>query len=83
MSRLIDRPIRVTVAENGHPRRFFWRGKQYRVRRILELWLDIGAWWEGEPEKAFWRVETSEGGIFELYRERQDPQTWYLYKIYD
>jgi len=83
MSRLINSPVRVSASSRGHPKRFFWRGKTHHIHRILEIWSDIGAWWQGEQEKVFWRLETHDGGIFELYREREDSQTWYLYKIYD
>jgi hypothetical protein len=83
MSRLIDKPVRVAASSQGRPRRFFWRGKSHKIHRVLEIWLDIGAWWQGEQEKVFWRLETRTGGVFELYHESEDKQTWFLYKIYD
>jgi len=83
MSRLINNQIRVIASSRGQPKRFFWRGKTHQIHRILEIWLDIGAWWQGEQEKIFWRLETDTGGIFELYQEREPEQTWVLYKIYD
>ncbi|MEW6662909.1 MAG: DUF6504 family protein [Bacillota bacterium] len=80
MGRLINRPVPVTTDPEGRLLQFRWRGSWFNVA-ILEEWRDTGAWWQGEQEKVFYRVE-GVGGVFELYRETPGSR-WYLYKIYD
>lgn len=77
-------PRRVAVATDGagHPR-WLWPGRDGRraVAEVLEVWPDVGAWWDGEPEKVFYRVLLAGGTVCEIYR---DPAgAWYLYRVYD
>lgn len=82
MSKLIDRPIpRPMLGRERQPLLFTWRGQQYRVREVLDTWRDIGAWWEGEAEREYWRVETEDGGVWELWRNASGQ--WGLYRVYD
>lgn len=48
---------------------------------ILDSWRDTGAWWDGELEKTFWRVETSGGGVFELWQDTAGA--WGLWRVWD
>ncbi|MDI6710105.1 MAG: DUF6504 family protein [Thermoanaerobacterales bacterium] len=82
MPRLIDRPVTVSVSACGLPECFSWRGRTYRVTRLLDLWRETGRWWAGERPRFFYRVAAGEKGVFELYREEGAP-AWYLYKAYD
>ncbi|MGB9886993.1 MAG: DUF6504 family protein [Moorellales bacterium] len=77
----MDRPLRVQ-AEGGVPRAFWWRGRRYAVAEVLERWRDVGRWWEGEAPRVFFRLQTTGGGLWELYRELGE-NSWHLYKIYD
>lgn len=52
------------------------------VEKILERWRDTGCWWEGESEKAFFRVLCQDGGIREIYCDLTSQQ-WFLYRVYD
>ncbi|MFS8523767.1 MAG: DUF6504 family protein [Limnochordales bacterium] len=96
--RLIDVPVRVIFAENGRPRptplasprtafrrqpaAFEWRGRTYRIARIVDRWRYVGRWWLGEGEWRFMKVETTDGGLFELYFDTAADE-WRLYRIYD
>jgi hypothetical protein len=82
MARIINRPADVTMGPGSAPVGFKWAGGRYRVREVLDRWLEAGRWWEQETEKVTWRVTTVEGGMFEL---TFDPaaKRWMLYKAYD
>ncbi|RJX20100.1 MAG: hypothetical protein C4570_04365 [Ammonifex sp.] len=73
---------KIKVGGKDLPGSFSWRGKTYTVRAILEAWKDTGRWWEGEPPKLFFRVETADGGLWEVYLDTAD-ESWHLYKVYD
>ena len=80
--RLVERPLTLASSSAGRPQSFSWRGKSHIVMTIPESWADTGAWWEGEPEKIFYRLLVDDGGLYELYQERISGR-WYLYKVYD
>jgi hypothetical protein len=84
--RLLDLPLTVRTSPDGCLAGFVWRGKSYRVAERVDLWREVGAWWEGEPEKTFLVVRTEPAGVFELYRTGPvpgGPPVWHLYKVYD
>lgn len=71
MSRLVDTEIPSPVLDaERRPLFFTWRSWRFRVQKWLEYWHDTGAWWEGEKEKRFWRVEREGGGIMDLRKGR-------------
>lgn len=79
--KIIDKPITVVTRKLKIPQSFTYRGTQ-QVEKILDFWLEAGEWWEGQPERAVYRVRTKGGGMFELYRNKGE-QAWFLYKVYD
>ncbi|HLT58293.1 MAG: DUF6504 family protein [Limnochordales bacterium] len=79
--RLVDAPIDVALAQ-GRLARFRWQDRIYRVTRIVDQWSYLGRWWAGEGEWRFYRVETADGGLFELYWDAAADQ-WRLYRVYD
>ena len=80
VSRRIDEP--VTVHLQGHlPQTFSWRGRQMVVQEVVDVWHEVGRWWEGEDEKRFVRLLTSEG-TYELYCHLASG-LWYLHRILD
>ncbi|HHW14725.1 MAG TPA: hypothetical protein GXX28_07305 [Firmicutes bacterium] len=91
--RLLDVPLQVQADPRGRLQGFLWRGRRYRVAERLDLWREVGAWWEGEPEKTFFVVRTDPPGVFELYctacsavsgqAAGQERLAWRLYKVYD
>ncbi len=64
----------------GVPRVFGWRGRNFRVEKILDVWKDTGEWWDGEEEKTFVRLLTTGGGTVELFHS---DRGWHVYKTYD
>lgn len=82
MSRHYDRPIECESDRAGRPVRFRWRGTWYRVARLLDTWIEVGEWWNGEPETTWYRVETTDRGVFELYTPT-DAVAWRLWKVID
>lgn len=39
------------------------------MKAVLDHWIEIGEWWDGDDPKEVFRVITDDGGIFELSRE--------------
>lgn len=79
--RFIDHPVQATVRA-GRLQRFHWRNETYEVRRIVDGWRYVGRWWAGEGEWCFVKVETTDGGLFELYHDVIADE-WRLYRVYD
>lgn len=81
MGRLVAEPIRVSL-EGEAPRLFLWRRRLYRVGVVLARWREPGSWWQGEPVRELFRVETDEGrpGVYELCRE---GERWLLHRVLD
>ncbi|MBO8141871.1 MAG: hypothetical protein H0Z37_06825 [Firmicutes bacterium] len=79
--RLVDVPVQVTV-QAGRLLGFRWRGRTRRVVRVIDRWRYLGRWWAGEGEWRFVKVETDDGGVFELYLDVAAGQ-WRLYRVYD
>lgn len=82
MSRRYDRPIDCTADEDGCPTHFQWRGRLYRVVEVIDCWTEVGEWWNGEPETVWYRVQTHDKGVFELYSPTQIAE-WKLWKVLD
>ncbi len=93
-----ERLEQVEVATEGRgpyirevPASFAWRGKEYRVLRVLGHWREDPGWWrrpDGEPirieQSDLWRVEARNGtptqGIYELVRRGEE---WRLDRVWD
>ena len=58
--------VNVKLNARNSPHSFEWRGRIYRVKEVQECWQLMGAWWDGESERTFFRVQTDKGGIYEL-----------------
>jgi hypothetical protein len=82
VARIVNKPADVATGPGGNPVAFRWAGGRYRVREVLDFWRETGRWWEQEAETETWRVDTIEGGVFELVRT-PSTGTWKLYKAYD
>ncbi|MBS3977756.1 MAG: hypothetical protein KGZ75_13730 [Syntrophomonadaceae bacterium] len=86
MSRIINKPVQVKASSSYFPdmmlpRMFRYRDSIFAVK-VLEVWKDIGEWWNGEAEKIFYRVAAAGGSVFELYQDLGSKR-WFLYKVYD
>ena len=57
------------------PGGFRWRGEEYRVSEILEVWKETGSCTHGSGEryvrKHWFRIRTSGGGEMKIYFERK------------
>ncbi len=73
--------VEVRCDSRGCPVKVRWRQRSFLVR-VLDVWEDTGAWWEGEAEKVFYRVELASGGLLELYRDTGTGK-WHVYRVYD
>ena len=65
-------PIVVTWHQGQRrPVAFVWRGRRYRVERLLETWIVETGWWkdEGRVNRSYWRVR-AEGRVFDLRYDR-------------
>lgn len=80
MARHVDRPVRVETGPQGLPARFLYRGRLRAVRSVVDSWRYAGAWWDGEGERTYYRVEDLQGNLYDLYW-RSDTGDWVLYKV--
>ena len=87
------REVLDRVDATDAPEAFAWRGREYRVLRVLGHWREDPGWWrrpDGQPiriEQAdLWRVEARNGqpgrghGIYELVRRDGE---WRLDRVWD
>lgn len=83
----------VAVAPDGgkEPVGFEWRGRGYRVHRVLGHWREDPGWWRrpnGQQiqieQSDLWRVEAQNGhggaGVYELVHR---DGTWVLDRVWD
>jgi hypothetical protein len=85
----VGEPIAVDK-KGAEPVRFRWRGREYLVARVRQSWFDVGCgpqgrhirkgWWE-RRRRTFYRVETPDGELFEIYWDRgSGRKDWVLYR---
>lgn len=74
--------VQVELNEKHRPMRFNWHSKDYHVRSIQECWRLMGAWWNDEGEQTFFRIQTTEGGTYELCFDHAKSE-WRMSRIYD
>lgn len=92
MAILRHQQIRVRTGPDGRPRGFHWptgdRGAGTRERQIAAIhrtWRVRWNWWAEETHRLYYRVETVEGGVYELYQEQAAGRAgcWYLERVWD
>lgn len=74
--------MQVNLSSNNQPVSFEWRGHMHRVKEVQECWRLAGAWWDGEGERTFFRVQTDKGGIYELRFDHNRSQ-WMMAGVQD
>jgi hypothetical protein len=52
----------------------------HEVREVIDRWLEMGNWWEGEGSRKLLRVLTEENFVFDL---EGTGQGWYIYRVWD
>ncbi len=79
------KPLRVRLGVGGIPAAVAWTGgdrPRWRpVERILDVWKETGAWWEGEGEITVFRLLLAGGILAEV--DRVADGIWLLHRIYD
>lgn len=91
MTKRYREPLEEAVVEGGAPASFRWRGRSYRVTRILGHWREEAGWWHRADDRSVriqqadrWRVEATDGlpagGVYEVVRQ---GGTWRLERIWD
>lgn len=94
MTRRYREPLDEVRLAGEAPAAFRWRGRDYRVVRVLGHWREDEGWWrraDGAPvriEQAdLWRVEAvngavggGRGGVYEVARR---AGTWRLDRVWD
>ncbi len=65
-------PVTITWDERQRrPSAFVWRGRRYRIARVVELWIVETGWWNDETHvsRSYSRVE-ADGRLFDLCYDR-------------
>jgi hypothetical protein len=52
MAKRYDEPADVELNIDAGIEAFWWRGRRYRVRRVLSRWREAGGWWESAADTA-------------------------------
>ncbi len=82
---LLPRPQRLetlSVAPDGPPMRFLWRGGQYAIQRFAGPERIETAWWRGGMvRRDYYVVETTSGRRFWLFRRLRD-RAWFLHGVF-
>ncbi|MBX7214047.1 MAG: hypothetical protein K1X39_08570 [Thermoflexales bacterium] len=77
-------PIQVeTLDEQGAPRAFGWRGRNWTVERVVQRWMIDTDWWSerGRLRRFYVAVITREGLLCALFH---DPEGgWRITRVYD
>lgn len=80
MSRIVQRPIAITQFVEGEPQTFKDCEDAHRIVSVIDRWIEVGRWWEGEGERRMMCVQTDLNGLFEL---EWDGRSWFIYKVWD
>ncbi|MGI6453174.1 MAG: hypothetical protein ACOX0E_06905 [Syntrophomonadaceae bacterium] len=82
ISKLTSLPLEVYCDQEDKPVKIKLNNYLAKITDVLEYWHDTGCWWEGESEKAFYRIACQDGAIMEIFKELASG-SWFIYKIYD
>ena len=80
MSRLVHRPVEIQHWHDGEPIRFQDGDVVHNVSEVVDRWMEMGNWWEGEGPRTILRVLTDSQFVFDL---ECVGQQWYIYRIWD
>ncbi len=70
------------ILRQGLPSSLFWQGRFLRIKNIHNRWVIRQNWHRQETHRAYFRVETENKGIYDLYQELGNGQ-WILERVYD
>ncbi len=79
----------IARGEPGLPTKFTWRGNEYLIEEVLEVWKTStpeSAGGELYLRRHWWEVRTHTGHIMKLYFERQKNRKnakdrWFIYTL--
>ncbi len=85
------RSVQVRTDSGGIPTGFRWKGREYRVRSVLDRWVEGEAWWQAEGllsvsgQRTFWRVECTSGSVqgTGVYDLSVTAQRWGIEQVMD
>lgn len=81
MTKLVYRLIQVEAGGIGEPREFQDGEVSHQIQTVIDHWIEMGEWWNGEGNKQLWRVWTHQGGLFDL--ECSADARWFIYRVWD
>ena len=76
----IEEPVEVEDRK-GWPMVIRRRGRTYRVRKLVDLWVVQGRWWLEEEKRVYFRVLTDKGTM-DVYRNQNNGK-WVMAKLGD
>jgi hypothetical protein len=81
---ILEKPeeLRVRVNVRGMPLTLVRDGEKERVTKVYEQWRVTEEWWGKEISRSCFRVKTSKGLVYDIYRDTFND-CWYLSKVYD
>jgi hypothetical protein len=84
MSRQLQKAEEIKVTTNiaGVPVGLSRNARRERVAAIYERWRLSDEWWGKKVERDYFRVMTSAGSVFDIYRDAASNR-WYLDRIHD
>jgi hypothetical protein len=84
LTNVLEKPeeLKVTVNVQGVPLTLARNGDKQRVTKVYERWQKSEEWWGKEITRNYFRVKTTKGLVYDIYRDMPDG-SWYLSKIYD
>jgi hypothetical protein len=84
MGRQYRIPITVMTDERGLPTSFTWRGVTRQVS-VIGIWHLRDRWWEREAksDRHYYRVQTPDLQVFEIYRDITSKGLWVLDRVLD
>jgi hypothetical protein len=82
MAKLLEKPeeLRVTANIEGTPLTISRNGKAERVTKIYQQWRVSEQLFEQENLKNYFRVRTSKGLIYDIFRDTAS-NSWFLGRI--
>lgn len=71
--------VETSAVTKWSPHLIEWNGSLYTVERIVDYWKVETDWW-GKTIERLYVIAVTDGGVMELYRERN---LWKLARLYD
>lgn len=81
MGKFIGAAIEVEFERKpGPPASFIWRDRKYVVQEVIDhqLRLDFGRRWWQRKHRDYYKVRTTEGGLFEIYFNRGPGKRYWV-----